>query len=258
MRPLPFLVSDTSSASPDTPRPAIIVPVIARSVQEVIERVRTVQHVRGVDAVEWRVDWLNTMTPAVFDQVFTALAQILRLPLIITVRSGSEGGHVNLSDADYASTVHQCIQVCSVDSSVPYVFDIEYARRDSQDLLFEARTRGLPVIASWHDFHSTPSVKQIMQTVERMAAAGADVAKVAVMPKTPDDVLSVLTASLQASQTVDIPVIILSMGRLGQVTRLYGGEFGSAATFATAGEISAPGQLSVGQVLSVLEAPRKQ
>ena len=50
-----------------------------------------------------------------------------------------------------------------------------------------------------------------------------------------------------------VPVIGISMGELGRATRLIGGDFGSAATFAALAGASAPGQLSAAQVGAVLD-----
>jgi 3-dehydroquinate dehydratase-1 len=84
-----------------------------------------------------------------------------------------------------------------------------------------------------------------------MAASGADVVKIAVTPQSTADVLTLLGATARAAETLDVPVIGIAMGELGRVSRLCGGEFGSAATFATVGEGSAPGQMTAEQVAVV-------
>ena len=51
-----------------------------------------------------------------------------------------------------------------------------------------------------------------------------------------------------------MPVVTMSMGGLGAVSRVSGAVFGSALTFATAGGApSAPGQLPVERVRAMLE-----
>lgn len=69
---------------------------------------------------------------------------------------------------------------------------------------------------------------------------GADVAKVAVMPRNLDDVLTLFSATLEAGKILRIPLISMSMGPLGAVTRLFGWTFGSALTFAVGASSSAP------------------
>ena len=87
-----------------------------------------------------------------------------------------------------------------------------------------------------------------------MADAGADAAKLAVMPRGPHDVARLLGVTARASEELDVPVVTMSMGGLGAVSRVSGAVFGSALTFATAGGApSAPGQLPVERVRAMLE-----
>ena len=56
--------------------------------------------------------------------------------------------------------------------------------------------------------------------------------------------LTLLDATLTMKEHYpDTPVITMSMGPLGAVSRISGELFGSALTFGTAGTASAPGQL---------------
>ena len=92
-----------------------------------------------------------------------------------------------------------------------------------------------------------------------MEQAGASVAKIAVTPTNMDDVLSVLRVAHRAQAELAIPVIAISMGRMGAVTRLMGAEFGSCATFATGPQgASAPGQYSVAQVRQLAQVLKPQ
>lgn len=86
---------------------------------------------------------------------------------------------------------------------------------------------------------------------------GADIAKVAVMPRDMGDVLTLLTATLQSSRKLGIPVVSMSMGGQGTLTRLCGWAFGSAMTFAVGENSSAPGQLPVEDVEAGLAILRK-
>ena len=80
-------------------------------------------------------------------------------------------------------------------------------------------------------------------TLCAMADAGADIAKLAVMPKTRADAALLLQATaLAAKARPKTPLITMSMGPLGAATRFCGGAFGSAATFGTLSAASAPGQ----------------
>ena len=85
----------------------------------------------------------------------------------------------------------------------------------------------------------------------------ADVAKVAVMPQKLEDVLTLMQATLAASRELRIPVISMSMGAWGALSRLFGGVFGSALTFAVGAASSAPGQVPIEDVRAALALLRK-
>jgi 3-dehydroquinate dehydratase-1 len=112
------------------------------------------------------------------------------------------------------------------------------------------------LILSYHNFNDTPNETFIQDRLSRAQQLGADIAKVAVMPKNYADVLTLLNATLKArSGAVKVPIVTMSMGAAGGVTRLVGGLFGSDITFAIGKKASAPGQIPIAklrQAMSVL------
>ena len=90
-----------------------------------------------------------------------------------------------------------------------------------------------------------------------MQQAGADLPKLAVMPQSRADVLELLAATVEMTDHhPETPVITMSMGALGAVSRLCGEAFGSAMTFANPGTASAPGQVGLDVVNAVLDSLR--
>ena len=69
----------------------------------------------------------------------------------------------------------------------------------------------------------------------------------------PGDVLVLLQATLEASQRVGIPLITMSMGGVGAMTRLCGWLYGSALTFAVGKSSSAPGQIPIEDLRAALK-----
>ena len=108
------------------------------------------------------------------------------------------------------------------------------------------------MVLSSHDFNRTPSAAEMMTRIAKMDGLGADLCKIAVMPQCAEDVLTLLGVSVQASAIFRAPLITMSMGRLGAVSRLCGSLSGSAVTFGTLGDASAPGQLPAGQMEEIL------
>ena len=135
--------------------------------------------------------------------------------------------------------------------------DVEYFRDRAsiEKILAVAKEHGVTVIMSNHDFDKTPSFDEITGRLMGMKKLGADVAKLACMPNSAKDVLTLLSATEAVkSQYPDEPIITMSMGKLGAISRISGEIFGSALTFGSAKKASAPGQLEVTTLQQILRA----
>ena len=254
MKSLPFAPADAF--------PAVIVPLTAPTPSALGEQAARCAEAEGVDVIEWRVDALDVLRGAdhplethelegirgVVREGWEALRAAADQPVLVTVRTRGEGGFAPLTDDAYAGLVSTFIELA------PAAVDIEFQRHTAESLIGRAHDVGVSVLASFHDFEHTPPAEHLMSLMTKMHRAGADVAKIAVMPEHRTDVLEVLSVGERAQATLPIPVVAISMGELGKATRLVGSEFGSAATFAAVGEISAPGQLTVPQVRAALDA----
>ena len=118
----------------------------------------------------------------------------------------------------------------------------------------QALQQHVQVIGSYHDFQGTPQEMQITKRLLAMHDNGADIPKMAVMPQRKEDVLTLMCATLQAKRQIpDTPVIAMSMGALGAVSRVAGANFGSAVTFGCYGETSAPGQIPLEELRVALK-----
>ena len=80
-----------------------------------------------------------------------------------------------------------------------------------------------------------------------------DIAKIAVMPESTQDVEVLMDATATFTKYASVPAIAMSMGELGLASRTTGERFGSAVTFGTAGKASAPGQLPATELKEILE-----
>ena len=127
-----------------------------------------------------------------------------------------------------------------------------------KSMILEAHSYGVKVIASNHDFDATPEKDEIVRRLRMMQDYGADIPKMAVMPRNKQDVLTLLSATLEMSeQFADRPIITMSMAGTGVVSRLAGETFGSALTFGAATKASAPGQINVNELAQVLDIIHK-
>ena len=105
-----------------------------------------------------------------------------------------------------------------------------------------------------HDFHKTPLRKILSIACAACRIWGADLPKIAVMPQSPQDVLTLLAATLTMKEKYATrPLITMSMGKSGGVSRVTGRLFGSAMTFGTVGQASAPGQIAIAKLREVMD-----
>ncbi len=254
--------------------PKIIVPITPRSLRELEEQAvalggqkledrkgRALAFETGgregpaahftADIVEWRLDYFEESTPDVLLHAAAILRARTPLPIIATFRTLAEGGERDIDDSDYSRLLQSLVTSGSIAA-----VDVELSRGQEvlSQIIRSANGSGIEVIASAHFFSSTPPKQDIIALLSEMAAAGADVAKVACMPRDPGDTLTLLQATWDASRQLDIPLITMAMGPVGAVSRVVGGLFGSAATFATVGASSAPGQIPAAELLPVLRA----
>ncbi|EIF4640814.1 type I 3-dehydroquinate dehydratase, partial [Salmonella enterica subsp. enterica serovar Infantis] len=171
-------------------------------------------------------------------------------PLLFTFRSAKEGGEQALTTEQYIA-----LNRAAVDSGLVDMIDLELFTGDDEvkATVGYAHQHNVAVIMSNHDFHKTPAAEEIVQRLRKMQELGADIPKIAVMPQTKADVLTLLTATVEMQERyADRPIITMSMSKTGVISRLAGEVFGSAATFGAVKKASAPGQISVADLRTVL------
>lgn len=236
--------------------PAICAPLVGRTREQLLSEVASVA-ARKPDLLEWRVDFYDGIadTNDVVDLAGRLKVAAGGIPLLFTRRSSREGGEpIPLVEP-------QVIALCGAVCSSGHVDFVDYEMSNTPDEVCEMRERsraaGVQLVLSFHDFHGTPAFEQLREKFALAEQLGADVAKVAVMPREMEDVLTLLAATLHASRTLAVPVISMAMGGAGAVTRLAGGLFGSALSFAVGQQSSAPGQWPIGELETALALLRK-
>jgi len=236
--------------------PLICSPLVGRTRERVLAEAATVI-AKKPDVVEWRVDYFEGIadTAAVLDTGKALRAAVGDTPIIFTRRSIKEGGEpikigdeeiVRLYDAIAASRVVDCIDFEMGN-------DPGHVRRVRES----SRAHEIRLILSYHNFASTPDREFMVGRFLEAERLGADVAKVAVMPRDRMDVLSLLAATAEADAKAGIPLISMAMGPLGSVTRMVGGVFGSSLSFAVGEAASAPGQIPIADLHTVYDIIRR-
>lgn len=237
-------------------RPGILVSAQGRSAPEILASVSALSAAPGVTGIEVRLDYLDSgrnsdeiaELSGLLEAAYRAAGEKL---LVATVRTRAEGGEAAFTDPEYARLVGSLINLAPMD-----LVDIEADRGDDlvRALVKVAHEKGVGVIMSHHDFKKTPKDAELRATLEKEKALGGDILKLAVMPEKPSDVARLLLVTAQAREAGLSPLVTMSMGPLGSVSRVSGEVFGSAFTFAMTGKASAPGQLAVEEVVSITRA----
>jgi 3-dehydroquinate dehydratase-1 len=195
----------------------------------------------GADVVELRADLFAQ--PAV-GAIRAALERLRRAPrpIVLTVRSAAEGGRV------VSEPLRQSIYEAGLE--LADAVDLEIGSTTLVGALAPAARRaGRTIILSTHDFGTTPPRTELLARVARAWDAGADVAKVATHAPT----LAELQVLIDVTRGVaPRPVATLAMGPMGPLSRVVLPAAGSLLTYAAVGAPTAPGQIPLPDLASLL------
>ena len=233
-------------------KPLICFPLVEKTPDAVLEETKTA--VGGSpDVIELRADAWNFITD--MQTSLNMLKETRRLtndiPLLLTCRSHLEGGFQKV-----ASKTRDVLYMEAIENNLVDIIDIELINGycKIQKLKQITSSNGVYLIVSFHDFNKTPSKEVIFATIAKEIAFGGDIAKVAVMPQSMEDILTLLSATLLARREFpETPLITMSMGALGSITRIAGWLFGSDLTFAVGVASSAPGQIPADDLKKVYQ-----
>jgi 3-dehydroquinate dehydratase-1 len=187
------------------------------------------------DLLEWRADHFEGSVAGAVSDALVATAADIRAaapgrPLLVTLRAAREGGmDRGLDDAARAGLLGAV------------------ARAGLADIVdFEAGS----------DPDALAMSDSLLAAFAHMAALGADIVKLAVMPRSEADVTTLLEATWRADRSLAIPLVGISMGALGTPSRVIGHRFGSRITWCSGLEASAPGQLPLELLRRLIEESR--
>lgn len=234
-----------------------IVPITAKTAAQAIAQAKVIAANPNADLAEFRIDLLDFArdTQAVIS-LGQQLNQILKdKPLIATIRTANEGGQMQISDQDYARFYSAYLK-----QPFMQLLDIEMFRQAElvKTLVNQAHQQKVLVVMSNHDFEQTPIQAEIEQRLLQQDAWGADVLKIAVMPKNSQDVLRLMNATLAVREKSKKPLLTMSMGQLGTISRIATATMGGNMSFGMIGQASAPGQIDVGDLKHLLRMVQPQ
>jgi 3-dehydroquinate dehydratase/shikimate dehydrogenase len=190
------------------------------------------QDVIGADYVEVRLDYLKEP-----QQAEHARWDRFPVPVIATCRGVDRGGRFPGS----VSEESKILEIAVANGAKFVDIDYQYVRKFGS----------AEVIASYHNFdHTPPDLESI---IEQACSTSAQIAKVSTHVNRWADNRRIFDA---LARKWDKPVIATGMGDLGQITRIAGPSRGSFLSYASTSNASAPGQISLQEMLNVYKFRR--
>ncbi len=236
--------------------PYICTPLTGKNKEEIMEELDLVLPEKP-DFLEWRADFLHKLDdlPYVFS-VLEGISEKSNLPLLFTIRSIHEGGEqISLSEEQKVKLISE---VCKSNAVSLIDYEVSSHPEYIRELRNVSEKHGKRLILSYHNFSRTPSEEEMLKKLFLAEFYGADIAKAAVMPETKDDVLKLLQVTNDASKALEIPLITMSMGSLGAISRMIGWAYGSILTFGSGLEASAPGQIPVRKLKQMIAMMKEE
>jgi len=205
-----------------------------------------------VDLLEWRGDYMEDPRIQVFQEGFRKINEASgHRPLIFTLRAKEEGGQGGFRD-EALLQVRQAL----VKEKDFFILDMESSYFLSghpmafayHRLLEDAKKRGHGVLLSYHNFTETPADEVLLEILRKQQKLGGDLLKVAVLAEKTEDVERLMALSHAASRKLKQPIIAISMGEKGMVSRYDAKKSASCMTYVGLTEEVAPGQLSLAEL----------
>lgn len=196
------------------------------------------------DLIELRLDLLEAEGVATRSRPW---AHLESAPLLFTARRGDEGGAGDLNAGQRMELLEPVLAEAAL-------IDVELVSTGEMTaILAEMKARGIPWIASWHDFEGrADSFGRIPAMAEQAARAGAACFKAAVRLHHPEDVdrLTDLFSRVDA-----LPLSLMGMGPLATESRLRCAAAGSVLNYGYLGDApTAPGQCSAAELKAGISA----
>lgn len=230
----------------------VCVPVMGKTTEEVLQQLKSVVEMEP-DIIEWRGDFFETDNNEGYLNVLKQMKDVNEnIPVIFTIRTDSEGGNKKIGWNEYCDL---CLFIAEKGKEFNVEFvDVEVFKDDkANELINSLHEKGMNVIGSNHHFDKTPDKEEMMKILSTIEKSGADVCKLAVMPRDKKDVEVLIEASKETDEKIKAPIITMSMGELGAVTRVIPKITKTSVTFAAGVSASAPGQPGIKVVRKLLQ-----
>ena len=187
----------------------------------------------GVGLLEMRVDLFKKLDPAyVIDQI--KHRKRLKIPLLLTLRNQKKEGATKVFSDE------KKLQIISAALPLVDMIDIELSSPLLKQVLLLARKLKKKVIVSSHHLNSMPH--DLESIFKKSLSTRADIIKIAAKAQTFNDVMTMLNFTHRHRQ---YPIITMSLGPIGAISRLILPAAGSRYTYTFLNKPTASGQVDV-------------
>ncbi len=208
--------------------------VSAETCSDAVGRIREAEDL--ADIIEVRFDHLRA------DELPLLLKYLkeneIAKPMIATLRPLAQGGRSALSAEARAEFWED--------------LDGHFWAVDLEEDVFDAAKDILSRIVSFHEFDST--VSDVKKIFERLSSRRPSVVKYAYSADDITDTLPVWKLLTRAEKLAQ-PTVAIAMGEAGKITRILGPAYGSQWTYGSLAVETAPGQISVNDLVNLYRVP---
>ncbi len=193
-------------------------------------------NIDSIDMAEIRADFLDAGEYGGIDK----LPSLFQIPLMFTLRRKRDGGQWVDDESG-----RRRILLHAARAGYRYL-DLE-SDVDFHDVEDECLRTGTRIIRSLHDFNGVPA--NLSKAVRSLRRKTGDILKAAVMPSSTADLVRIVAASLELSDTEKI---LIGMGTWGFPTRVLAGKLGSLLSFCSPPkQENAPGHIGPEDLISL-------
>lgn len=251
---------------PKPSNPQICITLAGKSEAELLENLAEAQKLH--DFVELRLDFLPEVRP----EFLIELRKKLKGRGVVTCRATRDGGEFQGTDEEQLEILYQAsdlgfdfidVDLRLADKFLAIKNKPDYVSNTSPLEGGDPKGRGMSgkqeidnnsvqngekskVIASYHHFSHTPGYLQLRKILKKMRASGADIYKFACQVESEKDLHSLYKLLINKKPSEEI--IVLGMGKVGQISRVVSPLLGGFLTFASLGDSVASGQFGFEEI----------
>ena len=219
-------------------------PIIKNTKEEVLQEI--LQSLNQYDIFEVWVDYIENLDEKFVKNLIVKFKEKL---IVVFRRQNLEKVSISLEKR---------LIIISLLENTQSMIDLDILAQKNE--LDQIKNHGMKIktIVSYHNYQETPDDSKLKEIIDTMKIYDPEAFKIATKCNNQKDALRLL-GLLLAMKEKDVKAIVLGMGELGIITRIFGTIWGNEMIFApkNISESSAPGQLTREQLETIFRVLEK-